>query len=114
VAAAGALTDTMTGVATLTNAVQPSVGASMILRGAPYVAAPVAGITLLHGIQAGNSEEDFSGSYGLATLAVGTIQPEVALGMALAKLVGDLTRPSPPSIFDVAATLGPSSACTGK
>lgn len=43
------------------------------VRAAPFGAAVVSGVTLLHGYHSGNSEREFSGGYGLATLLASAI-----------------------------------------
>lgn len=83
-------------------------------RVAPYVAAPLSGLTLGKGLQSGNSQQIFDGSYGLTTtLLVAPLAPEVALGMALGKLLGDLVTPShnDPNILEEAALAAPQQTC---
>lgn len=109
------LTDSLTTIATITNAAGSGVSgaAGVILRGAPYVAIPISGATFLNGLRAGNSEEMFSGGYGLTTIGVALVSPEVAAGMALAKILYDVTAPPKESIFTEAALLLPAQVCTG-
>lgn len=110
----GALNDTGTAVGTVLSETGADVtgAAGGFLRAAPYAAAAFSGVTLLHGYYSGNSEQKFSGYYGIATLLASAIPVAgtgIAIGMALAKIVSDTS--SSPDVFEMAATLPPSSGC---
>ena len=75
---------------------------------APFVAAPISGAFLAHGLASGDSQQTFDGGYGLLTLGIGMFAPPVGLGMALGKVVGDATgienpNQNDPNILDEAA-----------
>jgi hypothetical protein len=113
----GVFTDTGGSIATLLDETGSSVTglAGDVAKGAPFVAAPISGVALLHGIQTGNSQQTFNGTYGLTALAVGVAIPPMGIGMALAKVIDDISEPDEPpsSIFDLAASLPPASSCGG-
>jgi RHS repeat-associated protein len=57
------------------------------------------------GLQSGNRDQVFSGSYSLTALGVGIAFPPVGLGMGIAKVVDDVTKPPPRDLLEEAAKL---------
>ena len=105
-ATTGSLNDFVDTAATVTKAV--GAGGEALESAAPFVAAPISGAFLAHGLASGDSQQTFDGGYGLLTLGIGMFAPPVGLGMALGKVVGDATgienpNQNDPNILDEAA-----------